>query len=75
MSSGMLHRVVWYKFIDVSEVLPAYIIMAMSEVGWPGWLIDWRSFVSEFWALWDIYGCVIITVAMVMLLRDFGHMV
>jgi hypothetical protein len=26
-----LHRVVWYKFTDVSEVLAASIIRAMSE--------------------------------------------
>jgi hypothetical protein len=27
----------------------------------------------DFWALWDnIYECVVVTVAMVMLLRDFG---
>jgi hypothetical protein len=29
MSSGLLRRVVWYKFTDVSEVLPASIIRAM----------------------------------------------
>jgi hypothetical protein len=30
MYSGMLHRVVWQKFTDVSEVLPALMIEAAS---------------------------------------------
>jgi hypothetical protein len=29
MSSGMLRRVVWWKFADVSEVLTASIMRAM----------------------------------------------
>jgi hypothetical protein len=31
LSSGLLHRAVWEKFIDVSEVLDASIIRAMME--------------------------------------------
>jgi hypothetical protein len=30
MSSGLMRRVVWYKFIDVSEVLAASIIRAIA---------------------------------------------
>jgi hypothetical protein len=29
LSSGLLRRVVWYKFTDVSEELAAFIIRAM----------------------------------------------
>jgi hypothetical protein len=31
--SGILHRVVWYKFTSVSEVLAATIIRAMEAAG------------------------------------------